>query len=214
MPLSQAGDGRGAPASAQSRQRTTLRPGSAIGVGVAGALACLVLLVPALLSADRNWTLISSVVLALVLIWVFVVRPCAVLHEEGVRLVNPLRTVDLTWPVIDDIRSRWALELFSNGRKYTAWGIPADPGRPRYGRGIFQVGANRVGLGKQVPSGRPPRAKVEAQTVAAEIESRIAVDKRRKDGKTPRIASRVWEPVPVGLLTAAIAFWVIGTFVL
>jgi hypothetical protein len=124
-----------------------------------------------------------------------------------------LRTIDITWPMIDEVRSKWALELFSQGTKYTAWGIPADPGRPRYGRGVFLVGANRVGLGKQVPT-KERRAKVEAQTVAAEVEARIAADKRRKDGRAPRIASRTWEPVPVGMLLAALAFWVLGTFVL
>ncbi len=213
MPLSQAGDTGDVAGVAGFRNSRTLRPGSAIGIGVVGALACLALLVPALLTSDRNWTLISSVVLALVLIWLFVVRPCAVLHDEGVRFVNPLRTVDLTWPVIDDIKSRWVLELYVDGRKYTAWGIPADPGRPRYGRGIFLVGANRVGLGKKVPDQQHARLKVEAQTVAAEIESRIAADKRRKDGTTPRILSRAWEPIQVGLLLGALAFWVIGTFV-
>lgn len=214
MPLSQAGDRGGLAGSAGFANARTLRPGSSIGVGVVGALAGLALLVPALLTSDRNWTLISSVVLVLVLIWLFVVRPGAVLHDEGVRLINPMRTVDITWPMIEDIKSKWALELFSGGRKYTAWGVPADPGRPRYGRGIFQVGANRVGIGKRVPEAERPRTKVEAQGVAAEIESRITADKRRKDGKTPRIVSRTWDPAPVGLLLAAVAFWVIGTFVL
>ncbi|MDN5796692.1 MAG: PH domain-containing protein [Intrasporangium sp.] len=214
MPLSRPGDGGDVTGRAGLREARTLRPGSAIGVGAIGGLACLALLLPAVLSPARSWTLISSVVLVLVLIWVFVVRPCAVLHDEGVRLVNPLRTVDITWPMIHDIRSRWTLELFSDGRKYTAWGIPADPGRPRYGRGIFLVGANRVGRGKGVPQRAQPRPKVEAQSVAAEIEARVAADKRRKVGRTPRIVTRTWEPVPVGLLLASLAFWVIGTFVL
>lgn len=213
MPLSQAGDRGDLVGSAGFRNSRTLRPGSAIAIGVVGGLAGLTLLVPALLSPSRSWLLISSVVLALVLIWLFVVRPCALLHDEGVRIVNPLRTIDITWPMIDEVRSKWALELFSRGTKYTAWGIPADPGRPRHGRGVFLVGANRVGLGKQVPT-KQRRAKVEAQTVAAEVEARIVADKRRKDGRTPRIASRAWEPVPVGLLLAALAFWVLGTFVL
>jgi hypothetical protein len=214
MPPSQAGDQGDLVGSAELRNSRTLRPGSAIGVGVVGGLAGLALLVPALLSGDRSWVLISSVVLALVLVWLFVVRPCAVIHDEGVRIVNPLRSIDITWPMIEDIKSKWALELFSGGRKYTAWGIPADPARPRYGRGIFLVGANRVGLGKTVPEAEQKRPKVEAQTVAAEIESRITADQRRKDGRTPRIVSRTWEPVPVGLLLAALAFWVIGTFVI
>ena len=189
----------------------TLRPGSSVAVGVVAGLAGLALLVPALLTPPRSWSLISAVVLVLVLVWLFVVRPCVVIHAEGVRLVNPMRTVELTWPVITEVRSRWALELVAEGTRYTAWGVPADPGRPRYGRGLLTVGANQVrGRGT---SELPTTSKVQAQIVAAEVEELIAADRRRKDGRTPRIATRVWDPVSVGLLLAALAFFVIATFV-
>lgn len=193
------------------RDGRTLRPRSSVVVGILGGLAGLALLVPGLLTEPRSWTLISTVVLALVLLWLFVVRPCAVIHAEGIRLVNPLRVVDVTWPVITEVRSRWALELVVEGRRYTAWGVPADPGRPRYGRGLLTVGANKV-RGKGTTEA-PATAKVEAQAVAAEVEERIGADRRRKDGRTPRIAHQTWDPVAVGLLLAATAFFVIGTFV-
>jgi hypothetical protein len=180
-------------------------------VGVVGALAGLGLLVPALVTSPRSWGLISTVVFALVLLWLFVVRPSVVIHAEGIRVVNPLRVVELTWPVITEVRSRWALELTADGRRYTAWGVPADPGRPRYGRGMLTLGANKVrGRGT---TEEPTGSKVEAQAVAAEVEERMAADRRRKDGRTPRIATQAWDPVAVGLLLAAAAFFVIGTFV-
>ncbi|XGX80091.1 hypothetical protein LQK93_02915 [Terrabacter sp. BE26] len=204
-----AGDDAGAPHAL--REARTLRPGSSVVVGVIGALAGLGLLVSGLLTTPRSWTLISTVVLALVLLWLFVVRPSVIVHAEGVRLVNPMRVVDLTWPVITEVRSRWALELVAGGRRYTAWGVPADPGRPRYGRGILTVGANRV-RGKGT-SELPTKSKVEAQVVAAEVEERILADRRRKDGRTPRIATQAWDPLSVGLLLAAAAFFLLGTFV-
>ena len=193
------------------RDARRLRPGSSITVGVIGGLAGGALLVPGLATSPRSWALVSTVVLALVLLWLFVVRPCVVIHAEGIRLVNPLRVVDLTWPVISEVRSRWALELLVEGRRYTAWGVPADPGRPRYGRGMMSVGANKV-RGKSIVEA-PTKPKVEAQVVAAEVEERRSADRRRKDGRTPRIAHQTWDPVSVGLLLAAIAFFVIGTFV-
>jgi lysylphosphatidylglycerol synthetase-like protein (DUF2156 family) len=202
--------------------RRTLRPGSSIAVGVVGALAGLALLVPALLTSPRSWALISSVVLALVLLWLFVVRPAAVIHDEGLRIVNPLRVVDVTWPTITEVRSKWALELVADGKKYTAWGVPADPGRPKYGRSLLTVPVNRMTKSNSLTaapaagSAAEPvkRPKVEAQAVAAEVEARIAADRKRKDGRTPRIAHQRWDPVPVGLLLAALAFFVIGVFVL
>lgn len=189
----------------------TLRPGSAIAVGVIAGLCGFALLVPALLTPPRSWSLVSGVLLVLVLVWLFVVHPCVVVHSEGLRLVNPLRTVELTWPAITEVRSRWSLELFADGARYTAWGVPADPGRPRYGRGMLSLGANQVrGRGT---TELPTKSKVQAQLVAAEVERLIAADRKRKDGRTPRIATQAWDPVSVGLLLAAIAFFVIATFV-
>lgn len=186
-------------------------------VGVAGALAGLSLLLPALLSNERSLPLIASVVLALVLLWLFVARPRAVIHAEGIRLVNPLRVVDITWPAITEVRSKWALELFVGTTRYTAWGIPADPKRPRYGRGLMTLGANKVvsaqarqgarrAGGSAVPQA-DPKAKVEAQTVAVEVEERMAADRRRKDGRTPRIANQRWDPGAVGMLLGAVALF-------
>lgn len=189
----------------------TLRPGSAIAVGVIAGLCGFALLVPALLTPPRSWSLVSGVLLVLVLVWLFVVHPCVVVHSEGLRIVNPLRRVELTWPAITEVRSRWSLELVADGTRYTAWGVPADPGRPRYGRGMLSLGANQVrGRGT---TELPTKSKVQAQLVAAEVERLIAADRKRKDGRTPRIATQAWDPVSVGLLLAAIAFFVIATFV-
>ena len=161
----------------------TLRPGSAIAVGVIAGLCGFALLVPALLTPPRSWSLVSGVLLVLVLVWLFVVHPCVVVHSEGLRLVNPLRTVELTWPAITEVRSRWSLELVADGARYTAWGVPADPGRPRYGRGMLSLGANQVrGRGT---TELPTKSKVQAQLVAAEVERLIAADRTRKDGRTP-----------------------------
>jgi hypothetical protein len=194
------------------RDARTLRPGSAIGIGIAGGAAGLALLIPALLTSPRSWTLISSVTLGLVLLWLFVIRPCAVIHADGIRLVNPLRNVDLTWPAISEVRSRWALELLADGTRYTAWGVPADPGRPRYGRQLLTMPANRMRQ-KSSPEPEVKKAKVEAQGVAAEVEERIEADRKRQDGRTPRVAVQAWDPVSMGLLIAGVGFFVIGTFV-
>lgn len=189
----------------------TLRPGSSIAVGVVGAAAGLAVLVPAIVAPARSWVLIASVTLALVLLWLFVVRPCGRLHADGIRLVNPMRVVDLTWPAITEVRSKWALELFADEVRYTAWGIPADPKRPRYGRGALLIGANRVAragrAGAGVPSpAEPTSPKVEAQTVALEVEQRIRAHRRRTDDRIPRIALQRWDSASVALLLAALAF--------
>lgn len=187
----------------------TLRPGSAIAAGILGLGGGLALVAPSLLSARPSWPLVSLVALSLVLVWLYVVRPCVKLHDEGVRIVNPVSTVDITWPLITEVRSRWTLELLAGEKKFGAWGLPAATRRPRYGRSLFQLGAGKV-LASEKEENKPPRARAEARTVAAEIESRIAADRLRPDGSTPRIVQRSWDPAPVGLLLAAVAFVVIA----
>ena len=146
----------------------SLRPGSAVAAGALGALAVLAILVPALLGEHRNWALIGWLLLALVLLWLFVVRPKVALHDEGLRIVNPMRTTDITWPMITEVRTRWVLEVLHGSQAYTAWAVPADPSRPRYGRGIFSLGAAKMAvLSKDAPP--PQRTKITAQMVAAEI---------------------------------------------
>ncbi|WP_353355208.1 PH domain-containing protein [Intrasporangium sp. DVR] len=198
------------PGSVSPRGMTTLRPGSSVAVGVVGALAGLALLIPALLTSPRNWVVIASLVLAFVLLWLFVVRPCARLHADGIRLVNPLRVVDLTWPAIEEVRSRWALELVAQGRRYTAWGVPADPARPRHGRSTVTPAVNAVAADPGWAAGERPKA--EAQTVAAEIERRIADDRRRQGSRrsraTPTVVAQAWDGPAVLLLVGAAAFFV------
>ncbi len=179
-------------------------------MGALGALAAGALLVAAVLSPPRDWSVISSLALGLVLLWLFVVRPCARIRDDGIELVNPLRNVDLTWPAIQEVRSRWALELVVRGRRYTAWGVPADPGRPRHGRRVRAFGSDAVASGS-VPPAR--HAKVDAQTAAAEIEALIAADRRRTDRSTPGVARQSWDVLSVALLVSATAFFVYAVFV-
>lgn len=178
-------------------------------MGIVGDLAVLSLLVPALLTDEREWALIGGLVLALVLLGLCVIRPKVVLHDEGLRIVNPLRTTEITWPMITEVRSRWVLEVLHDDDRYPAWGVPSDTGRPRRGRDIFSLG----GAG-QARDTKPNPTKVTAQAVAAEIEERCSADKRREDGLTPRILSRTWDPAPVALILTGMTFWAITIFLL
>lgn len=202
------------PGPVDQRSVVTLRPRSSIAIGAFGTVAGLALLVPALAAPDRDWLTISTIVLALVLLGLFVVRPCAQLRHDGIRLVNPLRVVDLAWPAIEEVRSRWALELVSAGRRYTAWGVPADPGRPRHGRSTV---APSRSTGRR-PEAQSPglQGKVEAQTVAEEIERRIAADRRRPAG-TRRLPApddvQSWDVAAVALLVGATAFFLAALLV-
>ncbi len=175
-----------------------------MAVGVVGALAGFALLIAVLLSSRRDWTVISSIVLALVLLWLYVVRPSAQVSDRGIRLVNPLHVVELSWPAIGEVRSKWALELVAAGQSYIAWGVPAETGRPRRSGGAVRR------TGTLAPRGRQGR--VEARAVAAEIKALIEADRRRRDGATPKVARRWWDPLSVALLVVGFAGFVGSIF--
>jgi hypothetical protein len=63
--------------------------------------------------------------LASLLVWAMYWRPCVQVDDGGVHLVNVLRTIDLPWPSIQRIDTKWALILYTAYGSYTAWAAPA-----------------------------------------------------------------------------------------
>ena len=57
--------------------------------------------------------------------WAIFWRPCVVVSDAGVRLVNVSRTIDVPWPALQGIETRWALTLVTAYGRFTAWGAPA-----------------------------------------------------------------------------------------
>lgn len=66
--------------------------------------------------------------LAGLLAWTTVWRPRVLVGDDGVTLVNPLRTVDVPWAAIVTVETRFAFALRTPGGKHTAWAGPG-PGR-------------------------------------------------------------------------------------
>jgi hypothetical protein len=61
-------------------------------------------------------------------VWATYWRPEVSVDEAGVRVVNVLRTVELPWPSIQRVDTKWALTLVTAYGKYTAWAAPAPGG--------------------------------------------------------------------------------------
>jgi hypothetical protein len=57
--------------------------------------------------------------------WLIYIRPKLELFDEGVRIVNPLRTFTLGWDKVDAIDTKYALEIFTEGKKLTVFAAPA-----------------------------------------------------------------------------------------
>lgn len=87
-------------------------------------------LINTLFSADvgSHGSSLAFSALLIYMAWLLFWQPHITLSDQGVTIVNLLRTHELPWPRILRIDTRWALELFTEERKYTAWSAPA-PGR-------------------------------------------------------------------------------------
>jgi hypothetical protein len=61
--------------------------------------------------------------------WATFWRPCVVVSHVGVRLVNVLRTIDVPWPAIQLVDTKWALTLVTAVGTFTSWAAPAPGAR-------------------------------------------------------------------------------------
>lgn len=57
--------------------------------------------------------------------WLLFWRPSVVVHDAGVRLENPFRSVMVPWTALVHVDTRYALTLVTPSRSYGAWAAPA-----------------------------------------------------------------------------------------
>ena len=90
--------------------------GMCIGLGLAGSWTDAALVAP--------WA--ALVALAC---WATFWRPMVAVSPAGVRIVNVTRTIDIPWPAIQDVETKWALTLVTAYGRFTAWSAPAPGAR-------------------------------------------------------------------------------------
>lgn len=61
-------------------------------------------------------------------VWALYWRPEVGVTDGGVHVVNVLRTIDIPWPAIQRVDTKWALTLFTAQGTVTAWAAPAPGG--------------------------------------------------------------------------------------
>jgi hypothetical protein len=73
------------------------------------------------LARGAAWALLPAL-----LVWAMFWRPCVIVDDGGVELVNVFRTIRLPWPSITGVDTRWALTLHTAYGRYAAWAAPAS----------------------------------------------------------------------------------------
>jgi hypothetical protein len=94
--------------------------------GVVIAL-CIVGVVTLALAGDSGnlvrtvWPLLFAATLVAALFW----RPCIVITDSRVTVVNVFRTFEVPWPAIERIDTRYAVTLFTSSQKIAVWAAPS-----------------------------------------------------------------------------------------
>ena len=79
---------------------------------------------------DRPSQLAYLVPLACVnlLVWESLWRPLLTITNDGVEVINPFRSIHIPWNALVNVDTKFALTLFTPGRKFEVWVAPS-PGR-------------------------------------------------------------------------------------
>jgi hypothetical protein len=107
--------------------REVFRPGFGRVLCIAIGVICVVAMV-ALVATDglaAGWRGGPWLALVAGSCWALFWRPEVVVDDGGVRLVNVFRTIDLPWPSIVAVDTKWALTLITAYGRYTGWAAPA-----------------------------------------------------------------------------------------
>ncbi|MFI2753459.1 PH domain-containing protein [Cellulomonas sp. P22] len=102
--------------------RPTFGRGLTVAVGV---LCAATLVVTAWGDVWSGVRLAPLLALVTVTVWALFGRPAVVVSPSGVELRNVLRTVELPWPSIELIDTKYALTLHTAYGVYAAWAAPA-----------------------------------------------------------------------------------------
>ncbi len=194
------------------------RPGFGRGLTVAVAVAgvAVLLFVSATSGIDDALATLPWVLLSAVAAWAIFWRPCVVVSDGGVRLINVTRTIDAPWPSITDIETRYALTLVTAYGRFAAWAAPA-PGagtalrtamrsRPRATDGDEDITAVTMGDMAGTASG-------DAATIVRRRWERLRsdgfLDDPRLEFDKPPIRWH-WQ---IGLVVVLLAVWCVGSLI-
>lgn len=146
--------------------RTRLAQGLAILVAVVAVVALVAFVTEA--GPTAALTSVAPVALVVALGWAVFWRPRAVVDDDGVTLVNIVRTVHVPWQRFRSADTRWALSITTTeGRTYSSWAVPAGSG---FGSRIAPSG--RV-FGEHSPADRKLASGGTAEAAAVAIGERM-----------------------------------------
>jgi hypothetical protein len=98
----------------------------------------------------------APLVLVAYLGWQLFWMPAVVVHDGGITLENPFRSITVPWPALVHVDTRFALTLVTADKSYTSWAAPAPGiwgGRNARPEDLQGLPATTYGPGKSVRPG-------------------------------------------------------------
>lgn len=124
--------------------------GQMLAVGIAVLVAAAAVFVVLEDEFSAVLTVWPWLALVLWISWGMYWRPEVSVSDSGVRLVNVTRTIDVPWPALRSIDTKWALTLHTEWGRFRAWAAPA-PGRSAMRREMRFDSTVVTPIGRRVP---------------------------------------------------------------
>jgi hypothetical protein len=205
VPRREPKDMKQTPPETQSPPRHTYRQRSSVLLALCFVLGAVILVVSALLSwGDHPQPLfVAWLLFGCAVAWTVFVRPCVVLDQDGVHLRNIVRDVDIPWPLVSDVETRWNLRVWSGDDGHTAWAIASQVERPKVHASVLPGLSSKLdGFPGQGASTPGASTKVTSRMVAEAIDETAAdyaaavADGDLQPPAHPAVTTR-WAPLPV-----------------
>lgn len=183
----------------------TLRQRGSVALGIIASVLCVGIVVTSV--ATRSFTPIFDgfMLLGAACGWVLFTRPSLAVSLAGVHVNNPIRRTVVPWARVEDVSTRWNLEVYTDtGRSYAAWAISSHIQRPR-GAGMLGFGAaGQQAMADSASQARPSdgatvRSAAQSVELARDEWSEMVADGRPDVSAAGRV-THTWDLADIALL--------------
>lgn len=134
---------------------TAYRPWFGRALTVAIAVLCAIGLVITIVQdgAVATWRFGPWLLLFAGMVWALYWKPVIEVRNDGARLVNIVRTIDIPWQGVTAVDTTWSLTFVTDAGRFTAWAAPAPSAvssirQARRRQGVMRRDADRVDPGR------------------------------------------------------------------
>ncbi len=110
---------------------TTIRPKVSLYASIGAVIVNLLAIVPVIFTG--SWVYLPSLICSLAVIdlavWLFFVNPKIAFDEGQVVVTNPLRIFRADWGAIKGFETKFGLAFVTEGKKFVSWSAPAPSRR-------------------------------------------------------------------------------------